>query len=250
MTKNFQEVLLNDLVGLEKQTKILHDCLFLPIIEKELYNKLVKCPDKVKNRKHFLFYGPPGTGKTSLAKALASEYDVPYTFVQSTQFLNQFVGTGASIMRKLYSNQNGIVFIDEIDIIAKKRTGSDYSKTDDILVQLLMILDGATSNFNSSTIMATNKYELLDDALLSRIPKSNQLYFPMPDEKQRKNMIEKKLSYYNHKINAIDELVKKTNNYDGRNIEDLFSTAKNYALNSKRDYLVIEDFLIDLTSNK
>lgn len=250
MASNSKNIFFEDLIGLEKQTKQLYDYLFLPIVEKELYERLVLFPEKLKSRKHFLFYGPPGTGKTSLANALANEYNVPFTFVQSTQFLNQFVGAGVGLMRKFYSNQKGIVFIDEIDAIAKKRNGDNHQKTDDVLTQLLMILDGADTNYNSSTILATNKYEHLDEALLSRIPKSNQLYFPLPNENQRQKIIEKKLTYFNHQIDDVEEIVKKTESYDGRNIEDLFSNATNLALNYKRDYLIKEDFIFLLNEQE
>jgi len=237
-----KKIALDDVVGLQQQKQQIYNSLILPLKEKELYAKLVKCPEKIKTRKHFLFYGPPGTGKTLLAKAIAVEYNVPFTFVQSTQFLNQFVGAGSESMRKLYSNYNGIVFIDEVDIIARKRSAGNNDKTDDILTQLLLVLDGANTDYDSSTIMATNNYDLLDEALLSRIPKSNQLYFPSPNAEQRKLILEKQLTYHNHKINSIEPIINLTNDFNGRTLEDLIAYARISALNDKRDHLLMNDF--------
>ncbi len=244
-----KKIMLEDIVGLDKQKEQIHDFIFLPLIQKELYEKLVTSPEKLKIRKNFLLYGPPGTAKTSLVQALAQTYDVPFTLVQSTQFLNQYVGAGAETMRKIYSNYTGIIFIDEIDLIAQKQKNNSSQKSDDLLMQLLMLLDGVATNYEISTITATNKPELLDERFLSRIPQKNRLFFPLPDEEQRKKIFEKKLTYVSHNIENLDEILLLTKNYHGRQIEDLIVEACNIALKDERTQLISNDLYLALEGN-
>lgn len=230
-----------DVAGLKQQKEALYDALIAPLQQEDLYRKLVLEPSKIKERNNFLFYGPSGTGKTLLAKATAFESQLPFTMIDATVFLQKYVGSGAKSIRDLYQKSEGIVFIDEIDAIAQKRgTASPY--VEDILLQLLTVLDGIGSDYSKATIMSTNRYNSLDDALLSRIPQSHQLQFPLPDEVQRKNIFRIQLQYHNNKVADLDNLVSKTNNYDGRQLEDLFAQARRNALKNKRCFLIESDF--------
>jgi ATP-dependent 26S proteasome regulatory subunit len=227
-----------DVAGLSYQKKSLYNALILPEKKQALYNKLVKDPTKLRLRNNFLFYGPPGTGKTFLAQALASELKKEYVVAQATQFLNQYVGKGAQTIRSLYNQTNGIIFIDEIDAIATSRDSHASRSTQDVLMQLLLVLDSVNTSQVCATIFATNKKECLDDALLSRIPKINQLYFSLPDYSQRKNILELKLSYFNHDISDMSLLAKQTEKYDGRALEDLVINASHIAL--EQDSFIIK----------
>ena len=220
----------DDVAGLSYQKKALYNSLILPQKKQALYNKLVKEPSKLKLRNNFLFYGPPGTGKTFLAQALASELETNYIAAQATQFLNQYVGKGAETIRSLYNKTSGIIFIDEIDAIALSRNSYASKSTQDVLMQLLLVLDSVTTSNVCATIFATNQKDLLDEALLSRIPKINQLYFSPPDFSQRKKILELKLSYFNHAITDTTILAKQTEHFDGRALEDLVINASQIAL--------------------
>lgn len=221
-----------DVAGLQSQKDILYDSLILPIKHKEIYAQLVKEPSKIPYRNNFLFYGPPGTGKTLLAKALASEMNCTYIATQSTQFLQEYVGKGAKSLRELYNKTTGIIFIDEVDIIASKR-GESSKNTQDIVVQLLLMLDGVDASKDVTTICATNKKDQLDSAFLSRIPLAHQLYFGLPNAKQREAIIATKLSYFSCDVSCVDSLVAKTENCDARVLEDIIVQASRNALKSK-----------------
>ncbi|MFP4523157.1 MAG: AAA family ATPase [Candidatus Nanoarchaeia archaeon] len=221
-----------DVAGLQMQKNVLYDSLILPQKHKDIYEQLVKEPNKIPHRNNFLFYGPPGTGKTLLAKALASEMDCTYIASQSTQFLQEYVGKGAKSLRELYTKTKGIIFIDEIDIIASKRNYSSKN-TQDIVVQLLLMLDSVDASKDVTTICATNNKEHLDDAFLSRIPLAHQLYFGLPNAQQREAIIKKKLSYFSSEISCVDSLVKATESYDARVLEDIIIQASRNALKNK-----------------
>lgn len=235
-------ITLDDVAGLESHKKILYDTLVLPTQKRELYNELVKYPDKVKIRKNFLFTGPSGTGKTYLANALANTLELPFLLIDAPQLLQELLGRGPRNVRDIYENNKGIIFIDEVDAIARARSIRPDSLTNDVLLQLLVCLDGISSTYTQATIMATNQEVLLDPALLSRVPKQNKLEFSLPDSTQRKLILEKHLSYHQHKIENVDYLVNITEAYDGRQLEDLFSQARLRALHDDRKYLLEGDF--------
>jgi len=239
-------ITLDDIAGLERQKAILQDMLILPMSESKLYTEMIIEPSKIKERKNFLFYGPPGTGKTYLARGLAGSCNLDFTSVQSTQLLQRYVGEGAQSVRNLYESTSGIIFIDEIDAIAGKRNEFN-AHTSDVLLQLMMMLDSMGGDYNLSTIMATNRVDSIDDALLSRIPVTNRLYFPVPDKVQREKIITQHLSYHRNEINDISKIVDLTNNYNGRDIEDIFALARRNALKAKRSSLEMEDFKIEKT---
>lgn len=133
----------------------------------EKYNEMgAKLP------KGALLAGPPGTGKTLLAKACAGEAQVPFYYASGSEFVEMYVGVGASRVRELFKeakkNSPSIVFIDEIDAVGKKRSskGSGSSETDSTLNQLLVEMDGFNKSESVIVFAATNRKELLDDALL------------------------------------------------------------------------------------
>lgn len=235
---------LDDVAGLEYQKRAIRDSIVIPRQNPELYKELVKRPEMVRERNIFLFHGPSGSGKTLLAQAAAKEIGVDFNEVQSTQFIREYRGEGAKKLRKMYSVKGEkMYFLDEIDTIAKSRSGNDTAGTYDLVMQLNMILDGPGSDADKITVFSTNRKALLDDATLSRIPEDKKLYFPKPDNTQRYKIFEKHLGYHNHDINDISRLVTYTEDYDGRQIESLFAKARNNALRMKRSYLTTNDFM-------
>lgn len=235
---------LDDVAGLEKQKKIVYDSLILPLKKKDLYSKLVLQPDKVHERNTFLLHGPPGTGKSFFAEALANSMNVPYYSFSGTEFLKSYVGEGAKSLRSAYSSSSGIIFIDELDAIGKNRSFLQSAPIDDILLELLVSMDGVNTNYNIVTIGATNRLDVIDPALLSRF--SHIMNFPLPDDIQREEIIKTKSSYFNHKIDSFDFLVEKTTGFVGRQIENCFVDAYRNALSLDRSYLLEKDFEVNL----
>ncbi|MFW5865748.1 MAG: AAA family ATPase [Nanoarchaeota archaeon] len=234
---------LEDVAGLEHQKSVVHDSIILPRKRAELYDRMVKRPDMIIDNNTFLFYGPSGSGKTFLAQAIANEIGIPYKEAQATQFLNEYRGEGAKKLRQMYALEGERMFlIDEIDAIAKIRSGHDNSGTYDLVLQLNMVLDGPGSARDKITIFSTNREDLIDSAIMSRIPKDQKIYFPKPDEIQRYKIIEKHLEYHNHDIKDLSPLLHATEDYDGRQIKYMFRTARNNALKANRDYLTTADF--------
>ncbi len=236
-------ITIDDVVGLKQQQKIFKDVLILPNEQKENYDKLVLAPDKVKRRKNFLLYGPSGSGKTFLVHALANTLDLSFTSIGATQLLQELHGRGSRMLRDLYNdNKGGVIFIDEADAIARDRTINKASLSYDVLLQLMLCMDGIGANYDTTTILATNKKVVFDDGLLSRIPLRHQLSFPHPDSSQRELIIKKQLSYHNNRVKDVSSLVKLSEGFDGRQLEDVFAYARTNALNNNHDYLSEGDF--------
>mmetsp|Transcript_15156 Transcript_15156/g.52517 ORF Transcript_15156/g.52517 Transcript_15156/m.52517 type:complete len:282 (+) Transcript_15156:634-1479(+) len=140
-----------------------------------------------------LLMGPPGTGKTLLARAVAGEAGVPFISTSGSEFVEMFVGVGASRIRNLFGdakkNAPCIIFIDEIDAIATKRfdaqTGADR-EVQRILLELLNQMDGFDQSTNVKVIMATNRADTLDPALLRPGRLDRKIEFPAPDRRQKR----------------------------------------------------------------
>jgi len=136
--------------------------------------------------------GPPGTGKTLLAKATAGEANVPFITVSGSEFLEMFVGVGPSRVRDMFAmarkHSPCILFIDEIDAVGRKRSGHTFggqSEQENTLNQLLVEMDGFNTTTNVVVLAATNRMDILDQALLRPGRFDRQIYVPAPDIKGR-----------------------------------------------------------------
>ena len=157
----------NDVAGEDEAKELLTEIVDFLHNPKKYQEIGAVCP------KGALLVGPPGTGKTLLAKAVAGEANVPFFSMSGSEFVEMFVGMGASKVRDLFKQANEkapcIVFIDEIDTIGKKRDGGGFSGNDEreqTLTQLLAEMDGFESNKGLVLLAATNRPEILDPALL------------------------------------------------------------------------------------
>ena len=187
----------------ERRTKIRFDDIAGLDEEKEELKEIVeflKKPKKftdmgAKIPKGVLLYGKPGTGKTLIAKAIAGEADVPFISMSGSEFIEMFAGLGASRVRKLFDKARKlspcIVFIDEIDAIGSRRTSNSGAETENnqTLNQLLVEMDGFSSEETVIILAATNRPEMLDSALLRPGRFDRQITIPAPDLKGREEIL-------------------------------------------------------------
>jgi len=189
--------------GAERKTKVTFDDIAGLDEEKEELKELVdflKDPKKftemgAKIPKGVLLYGKPGTGKTLIAKAIAGEADVPFIPMSGSEFIEMFAGLGASRVRKLFDKARKlspcIVFIDEIDAIGSRRTSNSGAETENnqTLNQLLVEMDGFSSEETIIVLAATNRPEMLDKALLRPGRFDRQVTIPAPDLRGREEIL-------------------------------------------------------------
>ena len=188
-----------------------------------------------------LLYGKPGTGKTLLAKAIAGEAGVPFLSFSASQFVELYVGLGASRMRKLFENARKnspcILFIDEIDAIGKKRSASNMSGGNDereqTLNQFLTEMDGFKDNSGVIVIGATNRLDVLDDALLRPGRFDRKICVPLPNSEEKRKMIDVHSDNKQFDKNVdLDEIAIKTTGSSGADIKNMLNES---AINAVRD---------------
>uniref|UniRef100_A0A6C0CUJ9 AAA+ ATPase domain-containing protein n=1 Tax=viral metagenome TaxID=1070528 RepID=A0A6C0CUJ9_9ZZZZ len=186
--------------------------------------------------KGILLIGPPGTGKTLLARAVAGEAGVPFFSCSASEFIELFVGLGASRIRELFKKTKEkapcIIFIDEIDAIGKKRSAGMNSndEREQTINQLLIEMDGFDPNSGVILIAATNRPELLDEALVRPGRFDRQVYVELPDFIGRKAIL--KVHLQNKKIDSsidLDGISKMTIGFSGADLENLCNEAAIYA---------------------
>ncbi len=180
-----------------------------------------------------LLVGPPGTGKTLLARAVAGEASVPFYSISGSDFVEMFVGVGASRVRDMFktAKQNApcIVFIDEIDAVGRQRgagLGGGHDEREQTLNQLLVEMDGFGINSGVIVIAATNRPDVLDPALLRPGRFDRQITIARPDIKSRKAIL--KVHAINKKIDpsiTFDEIAKRTPGFTGADLENLLNEA-------------------------
>ena len=199
-----------------------------------------------------ILVGPPGTGKTLLAKAVAGEAQVPFFALSGSDFVEMFVGVGASRVRDLFKQAKekspSIIFIDEIDAIGRARgKNNGFGSNDErenTLNQLLTEMDGFETNSGVIILAATNRADVLDKALLRAGRFDRQIYVDMPDINERKEIFEVHLKpiKIDEKID-VDFLSKQTPGFSGADIANLCNEAALIAARQKKDHVEKQDFL-------
>lgn len=182
------DVSYQDIGGLDVQKQEIKEAVELPLTNPELYQQIGIDPPR-----GVLLYGPPGTGKTMLAKAVANQTTGAFIRVCGSEFVQKYLGEGPKMVRDIFrlakENAPSIIFIDEIDSIAQKRydaqTGADR-EVQRILVELLAQMDGFDQSTNVKVIMATNRQDTLDPALLRPGRLDRKIEFPYPDRRQKR----------------------------------------------------------------
>ncbi len=200
--------------------------------------------------KGVLLVGPPGTGKTLLARAVAGEAGVPFFSISGSDFVEMFVGVGASRVRDLFAqgkkNAPCLIFIDEIDAVGRQRgagLGGGHDEREQTLNQLLVEMDGFESNEGVILIAATNRPDVLDPALLRPGRFDRQVVVSTPDLRGRERILEvhTRRTPLAKDVN-IDILAKGTPGFSGADLENLVNEAALQAAKLNRDNLTMADF--------
>ncbi|TXK71193.1 ATP-dependent zinc metalloprotease FtsH [Mesonia sp. HuA40] len=200
-----------------------------------------------------LLVGPPGTGKTLLAKAVAGEAKVPFYSLSGSDFVEMFVGVGASRVRDLFKQAKekspSIIFIDEIDAIGRARGKNNFSGSNDerenTLNQLLTEMDGFGTNTNVIVLAATNRADVLDKALMRAGRFDRQIYVDLPDLRERKEIFEVHLRPLKRLDDELDIefLAKQTPGFSGADIANVCNEAALIAARKGKKAVGKQDFL-------
>ena len=179
-----------DIGGLDNQIQEIKESVELPLTHPELYEEM-----GIKPPKGVILYGPPGTGKTLLAKAVANQTSATFLRVVGSELIQKYLGDGPKLVRELFrvaeEHAPSIIFIDEIDAVGTKRYESNSGGEREIqrtLLELLNQLDGFDSRGDVKVIMATNRIESLDPALIRPGRIDRKIEFPLPDEKTKRRI--------------------------------------------------------------
>ncbi|BFZ53291.1 26S proteasome regulatory subunit 8 [Savitreella phatthalungensis] len=232
--------------GLEKQIKEIKEVIELPVKHPELFESL-----GIAQPKGVLLYGPPGTGKTLLARAVAHHTDCRFIRVSGSELVQKYIGEGSRMVRELFvmarEHAPSIIFMDEIDSIGSSRTesgsGGGDSEVQRTMLELLNQLDGFEPQKNIKVIMATNRIDILDPALLRPGRIDRKIEFPPPTVDARADI----LRIHSKSMNltrGIDlrKIAEKMSNASGAELKGCCTEAGMYALRERRTHVTQEDF--------
>ncbi|CCW63896.1 unnamed protein product [Phytomonas sp. EM1] len=235
----------DEIGGLSRQVKEIKEVIELPVKHPELLEAL-----GIAQPKGVLLYGPPGTGKTLLARAVAHHTECTFIRVSGAELVQKYIGEGARMVRELFlmarEHSPSIIFMDEIDSIGSTRMEAGPlgdSEVQRTMLELLNQLDGFESTQNIKVIMATNRMDILDEALLRPGRIDRKIEFPPPDEAARLEI----LRIHSRKMNLtrsinLKAIAEKTPNCSGAEIKAVCTEAGMFALRERRVHITQEDF--------
>lgn len=232
--------------GLGDQIRELRESIELPLMNPELFIRV-----GIKPPKGVLLYGPPGTGKTLLARAIASNIDANFLKVVSSAIIDKYIGESARLIREMFGyardHQPCIIFMDEIDAIGGRRFSEGTSADREIqrtLMELLNQLDGFDQLGKVKMIMATNRPDVLDPALLRPGRLDRKIEIPLPNEQSRMEILKIHASgIAKHGEIDYEAVVKLAEGFNGADLRNICTEAGMAAIRAERDYVIQEDFM-------
>merc|ERR1711937_1035554 len=232
--------------GLDQQIKEIKEVIELPIKHPELFDSL-----GIEQPKGVILYGPPGTGKTLLARAVAHHTDCCFIRVSGSELVQKYIGEGSRMVRELFvmarQHAPSIIFMDEVDSIGSSRMNSGGkggdSEVQRTMLELLNQLDGFEPHQNIKVIMATNRIDILDSALLRPGRIDRKIEFPAPNEDARVDI----LKIHSRKMNLtrginLRKVAEKMQGASGAESKGVCTEAGMYALRERRVHVTQEDF--------
>ena len=234
-----------DVGGLEQQIREIKESVELPLTHPELYEEI-----GIKPPKGVILYGEPGTGKTLLAKAVANETSATFFRVVGSELIQKYSGEGPKLVRELFRLANehapSIVFIDEIDAIGHKRietSSGGHREVQRTMLELLNQLDGFDTNNEVKVILATNKIESLDPALIRPGRIDRKIYFPFPDVETKRRIFQIHTSKMNMDEDVnLEEFIMAKDELSGADIKAITTEAGLLALRDRRKTVNQQDF--------
>eukprot|EP00884_Botryococcus_braunii_P006786 jgi/Botrbrau1/16108/Bobra.7_2s0072.1 len=232
--------------GLSEQIRELRESIELPLMNPELFMRV-----GIKPPKGVLLYGPPGTGKTLLARAIASNIEANFLKVVSSAIVDKYIGESARLIREMFGyakeHQPCIIFMDEIDAIGGRRFSEGTSADREIqrtLMELLSQLDGFDVIGKVKMIMATNRPDVLDPALMRPGRLDRKIEIPLPNEQARMEILKiHAVNITKHGEIDYEAVVKLAENFNGADLRNVCTEAGMFAIRDERDYVVHEDFM-------
>ncbi|KAG4989510.1 26S proteasome regulatory subunit 6B [Glycine soja] len=236
------DVTYNDIGGCDIQKQEIREAVELPLTHHELYKQIGIDPPR-----GVLLYGPPGTGKTMLAKAVANHTTAAFIRVVGSEFVQKYLGEGPRMVRDVFrlakENAPAIIFIDEVDAIATARfdaqTGADR-EVQRILMELLNQMDGFDQTVNVKVIMATNRADTLDPALLRPGRLDRKIEFPLPDRRQKRLVCTAKMNLSDEV--DLEDYVSRPDKISAAEISAICQEAGMHAVRKNRYVILPKDF--------
>ncbi len=235
----------DDIGGLDDEIREVRETIEEPLVAPEQFETVgIEPPSGV------LLHGPPGTGKTMLAKAVANQTDATFIKMAGSELVQKFIGEGARLVRDLFElaaeREPAVLFIDEIDAIAAKRTDSKTSGDAEVqrtMMQLLAEMDGFDERGQISIIAATNRFDMLDRAILRPGRFDRLIEVPEPDQTGRERIIEIHAESMELADDvAIDSLAEMTAGFSGAELSSLVTEAGMFAVRDERTAVEMADF--------
>lgn len=236
----------SEIGGLTDQIRELREVIELPLTNPELFVRVgIKAPKGV------LLYGPPGTGKTLLARALASNINGTFLKVVASAIVDKYIGESARIIREMFGYAKDhppcVIFMDEIDAIGGSRFSEGTSADREIqrtLMELLSQLDGFESLGAVKIVMATNRPDILDPALLRPGRLDRKIEIPLPNEASRQDILRIHAGRITKRGDVDYESVAKlADGFNGADLRNICTEAGLFAIREDRDYVLEEDFM-------
>jgi len=243
LTSDKDKVTFKEVAGLEEEKEEVAELIDFLKQPKRFQSMGARIPKGV------LLVGPPGTGKTLLAKAVAGEANVPFYYISGSDFVELFVGVGASRVRDMFKqakhNAPCLIFIDEIDAVGRQRgagLGGGHDEREQTLNQLLTEMDGFGANEGIIIIAATNRPDVLDPALLRPGRFDRQITVNLPDVKGRKEILEvhAKGKKFARGVN-LENIAKRTVGFSGADLENLLNEAALLAVRRGKDKITMSE---------